>query len=353
MFRPQLSSLPKTEILSQAREVLQLEAQALIACAAHLDSGFEQVVAILLSCSGRVAVTGVGKCADISRKFVGTLNSTGTRAYYLDPTQALHGDLGMIHQDDVALVFSHSGESDEIVRLLPSLRRLAASMAAITGNPQSTLSQNTDAAIVYGPLREACPLSLAPSTSTTLMMALGDALAFVLSRQRDFRAEDFAQLHPAGSLGRKLARVEDHMRRGSALRVASVKETVRSVFTRANRGGRRTGAVMLLDEVGRLSGIFTDSDLARLFVRRQEKSLDDPIQEVMTANPRTIHAGAGINEALEIMRVFKISELPVLDEFGRPMGLLDITDLLDFLPAHERASVEQSKWEYDFELSAA
>src|SRR5262249_53938184 len=165
-------------------------------------------------CPGRIAITGTGKSADVGQKIAGTLNSTGTRAYILDATRAVHGDLGMVHPNDVALVLSHSGESEEIIRLLGPLRQLAMAVVALTGNGQSTLARQADVAVVYGPLDEVCPLGLAPSASTTAMIALGDALAFVLSRMRDFTHEDFARFHPAGSLGRKLLKVEAVMRRG-------------------------------------------------------------------------------------------------------------------------------------------
>jgi arabinose-5-phosphate isomerase len=308
--------------------VLRAEAVALLEVADRLDAGFARVVDLLAACRGRVAVTGVGKSADVGAKFVGTLNSTGTRAYLLDPTRALHGDLGMVHPDDVAVVLSHSGESDEVVRLLGPLKELAAGVVGITGHAQSTLARAATVALVYGMLVEACPLMLAPSTSTTVMLALGDALAFVLSDRRQFSAEDFARYHPAGSLGRKLTRVEAAMRRGPDVRLASADDTVRAVFARTRTAGRRTGAVMLTDAAGRLCGLFTDSDLARLFERRDDAALDRPIREVMTARPITVPVGARVAEALELLRRRKISELPVVDADGRPVGLLDITDLI-------------------------
>jgi arabinose-5-phosphate isomerase len=277
----------------------------------------------------------------VGRKIAGTFNSTGTRAYFLDATQAMHGDLGMVHADDVALLLSHSGQSEEMIRLLEPLGKLASGITVISGHRESQLAKAADAAIIYGPLTEACPLALAPSTSTTVMLALGDALAFVLCRQRQFQPDDFVRLHPAGNLGRKLARVSDYMRMGSALRIAPDQATVRAVLTRTSRGGRRSGAVILVDPGGRLSGLFTDSDLARLFERRADHAMDRPIREVMTSQPLTINQDAKFPEALELLRAHKISELPVLDDDGRPVGLLDITDLLEFLPLDERAGLEQ------------
>jgi arabinose-5-phosphate isomerase len=326
------SPAPALDRLAYARQIIRAEAAALEQVATRLDSGFSQVVDLLLPVSGtsagRVAVTGTGKSADVGQKLAGTLSSTGTRAYVLDATRAVHGDLGVVHPDDVALILSHSGESEEIVRLLGPLRRLTRALVALTGNKNGALARRADVALVYGPLDEVCPLGLAPSASTTAMLALGDALAFALSRERAFTHEDFARYHPAGSLGRKLMPVEAVMRQGPELRLAPADESVRCVFGRARRHGRRTGAVMLVDGEGHLVGLFTDSDLARLIEARRDEALDRPIAEVMTRGPLTIPTGARVAEALELFRRHKISELPVIDAAGRPAGLLDITDLI-------------------------
>jgi arabinose-5-phosphate isomerase len=323
--------------LDYAREIVRAEAATLELVAQRLDEAFLQAVDLLKRLTGtgpgRVAITGTGKSADVGQKIAGTLNSTGTRAYVLDATRAVHGDLGMVHPDDVALVLSHSGESEEILRLLGPLRPLVRALIALTGNARSTLARRADVALVYGPIEEVCPLGLAPSASTTAMIALGDALAFVLSRERDFTREDFARFHPAGSLGRKLLKVEAVMRQGSELRLAPATETVRQVFARARHRGRRSGAIMLLDADGRLSGLFTDSDLARLIEARREAALDEPIREVMTRDPLTVSLGARVGDAVEMLRANKISELPVIDDTGRPVGLLDITDLIGIVPA--------------------
>lgn len=332
---PRVSPLDR---LAFARQVLRTEAASVQLAADRLGDSFEAVVDRIDSCRGRVAVTGIGKSADVGQKLVGTLNSTGTRAYLLDATRAVHGDLGMVHPEDVTLLLSHSGESEEIVRLLGPLRRLAAGILAITGNGGSSLARAADAAIVYGPIAEACPLALAPSSSTTVMLALGDAIAFTLLEQRQFTADDFARFHPAGSLGRKLATVEDCMRRGAELRIASETETVRSVFTRVRHQGRRTGAIMLVDGEGRLAGLFTDSDLARLFEQREDAAFDAPIAVVMTKRPVVIGPSARMAEALEILKARKFSELPVVDSEGRPVGMLDITDLIGLEPAAAAAS---------------
>jgi arabinose-5-phosphate isomerase len=319
---------PAFDPLGFARTVLRSEADAVRAVAERLGPSFLRAVDLIAACRGRVAVTGVGKSADVGLKIVGTLNSTGTRAYPLDATRAVHGDLGAVHPDDVALLLSHSGESEELLRLLGPLRELASAVVAVTGNPHSTLARSATVAVVYGPIVEACPLSLAPSSSTTVMIALGDAIAFTLSERRQFTAEQFARFHPAGSLGRKLAGVEAYMRSGAELRLAAAGETVRAVFARAKQPGRRTGAVMLTNPDGTLAGIFTDSDLARLFERNADTAFDRPIAEVMTRSPLTVRVGDKMGPAIDLMRARKISELPVVDAAGKPVGMLDVTDLI-------------------------
>jgi arabinose-5-phosphate isomerase len=327
---------PIPDLLDYARQIVRAEAAALELAARRLDDSFRRAIEILRHAAagnGRVAVTGAGKSADVGQKIAGTLNSTGTRAYVLDATRAVHGDLGMVHPDDAVLALSNSGESEEIVRLVGPLRPLCRALIALTGVAGSTLARKADVAVVYGPLDEVCPLGLAPSASTTAMIAVGDAMAFVLSQERSFSREDFARFHPAGSLGRKLLKVEAAMRQGVGLRVASAWETVRSVFAIARQRGRRTGAVMLTDADGRLCGLFTDSDLARLIESRRDDALDRPIAEIMTRDPHTVAMGARILDAVELLSRHKISELPVVDAAGRPVGLLDVTDLLGFAPA--------------------
>jgi arabinose-5-phosphate isomerase len=323
------------DVLAEARRIIHAEAEALAQVGMALDERFLRVVEALARCRGRIVVTGIGKSADVAQKIVGTLNSTGTRAYLLDATRAVHGDLGMVHPDDAALVLSHSGHSEELLRLLGPLQRSCASMVAISGNPDGALARLADAAIIYGPIMECDPLALAPSTSTTLMMALGDAIAFVLSRQRNFTSEDFARYHPAGSLGRKLATVESIMRRGHELRIARASTTIRNVFAQTHLEGRRTGAIILVNEDGRLAGLFTDSDLARIFERRDDAALDRPIGEVMTLHPITIAPTSRVTDAIELLGRKKISELPVVDGEGRPLGLLDVTDLLEVVPGEQ------------------
>lgn len=327
--------------LQYARQILRTEAAALYQVAERLGPSFLQAVDLIYSCPGRICLTGTGKSADIGQKIAGTLNSTGTRAYVLDVTRAAHGDLGMVAPQDIVLALSHSGESEELVRLLPSLKQLALGIIGITSNGRSRLAQLADVTIVLGPIEEACPLGLAPSTSTTVMLAVGDALAFVLSRMRNFGHDDFARYHPAGALGRRLMKVEQIMRRGEQLRLAPARETVRNVFTQCARKGRRTGAVLLVDEAGKLAGIFTDSDLARLFEQHRDTALDRPIAEVMSRQPITVLTGTRVWDAIQIMSLHRISELPVVDEEGRPVGLLDITDVLNWMPTESLRTEER------------
>src|SRR5437660_11149377 len=219
--------------LAYAREIVREEAAALLKVADRLDDSFVRAVELIRRCPGRVCVTGTGKSADVGQKIAGTLNSTGTRAYVLDVTRAVHGDLGMVHPNDIVLALSYSGESEEVLRLLEPLRQLAQGIVALTSNPDSTLARGADVALLLGPLEEVCPLGLAPSTSTTAMIAAGDALAFVLMRMREFTHEDFARFHPAGSLGRKLLKVEAVMRHGNELRISHSEKTVREVFAQS------------------------------------------------------------------------------------------------------------------------
>jgi arabinose-5-phosphate isomerase len=332
MTLPAPARTPELDRLAFARGVLRAEAASVQVVAGRLDESFEAVVETLAGCRGRVAVTGIGKSAYVGQKLVGTFNSTGTRAYLLDATRAVHGDLGMVHPDDVALVLSHSGESEDLLRVLGPLNKLECAVVALTGTGNSTLARVADAAVVYGPVTEACPLNLEPSTSTTVMIALGDAIAFTLSESRQFTAEQFAVFHPAGSLGRKLAAVDAYMRKGAELRIAPATDTVRQVFAQVRHVGRRTGAVMLTDADGKLAGLFTDSDLARLFEDHADAAFDRPIADVMTRHPLTLPAGARVAEALDLLRARKFSELPVVDGAGRPVGMLDITDLIGVDP---------------------
>jgi arabinose-5-phosphate isomerase len=327
-----LTSEIEVEGLAFAREVLRIEAEAIERVRDRLDETLARAADLIYRSSGSVIVTGMGKAGLVGQKLAATLASTGTRAFPLHPAEAVHGDLGRIRSDDVVIALSQSGETDEVVRLIPALRRLGAILIAITERIGSSLGRAADLCITLGPIEEACPLGLAPSASTTVLMAVGDALALLVSQMRDFTANDFARYHPAGSLGRKLTRVEDAMRTSPQIRRAHLDETVRSVFIRLAGPRRRSGAVLVTNSDAVLLGIFTDSDLARLFERRREADLDRSIGTVMTTNPYTIHVGATLAEAIELMKSHKISELPVVDRGHHLVGLIDVTDLIGLVP---------------------
>jgi arabinose-5-phosphate isomerase len=323
----------EAEGLAFAREVLRIEAGALGLVRDRLDSTIAKAADRVFRCRGNVIVTGMGKAGIVGQKLAATLASTGTRAFPLHPAEAIHGDLGRIREDDLVIALSQSGETEEVLRLLPPIRRIEAALVAITGRKDSSLGRASDLCVALGPIDEACPLGLAPSASTTAMMAVGDALALLVSRLRDFRAEDFALYHPGGNLGRRLAFVQDLMRTDRRLRKAHERLTVREVFVSLAGPRRRSGAVLIVDDLGKLVGIFTDSDLARLFERRQDDHLDRAISEVMTRDPFQVVVGSSVAEAVEVMKSGKISELPVVDLSGHPVGLIDLTDLIGLVAA--------------------
>lgn len=320
------------ERLRAGREIVRLEAEALLEVVKRLDSGFCLAVQALLDCSGSVIVCGMGKAGLIGQKVAATLSSTGTRAHFLHPAEAVHGDLGCLHADDILLALSNSGETEEILSILGTIKSLGVKVISLTATDQNSLAVRSDIVIEIGRLREACPWGLAPSTSTTVMLAVGDALALVVSQARGFSPQHFARFHPGGSLGQKLKPVTEVMRPRDQLRIAPATATVREVFTASARPGRRTGAVLLIDEDQSLMGIFTDSDLARLLEARNDRGLDEPIVNVMTCNPLTIRSNAVLADVIDLLAERKISELPVVNEFRHPLGLIDITDVIGWLP---------------------
>jgi arabinose-5-phosphate isomerase len=325
-------SLSPFEQLRYAREILLTESRALAKVADRLDGEFNRAVQYLHECRGTAIVCGMGKAGLVGQKIMATLASTGTPAHFLHPAEAIHGDLGRLRREDVLIVLSQSGETAEIVRLLPSLAELGVPIIAITSSSTSTLGRAATTILELGSLDEACSLGLAPSTSTTAMLALGDALALVTSRMKHFGRDDFARFHPGGSLGNKLSKVEEHMRPLAQCRVAPETQTVRQVMVSVGKPGRRSGAIMLVDSEGLLSGIFTDSDLARLFENRRDEELDAPIGRVMTKNPLRIASGTMMTDAVAMIAERKISELPVVDVENKPVGLIDITDVVAILP---------------------
>jgi arabinose-5-phosphate isomerase len=332
-------TIPYSEVdrIRAGREILRAASVALDATSERLESGFSDAVLLLAECKGQVIVCGVGKAGRIGRKLAATLSSTGTRAGFLHPVEALHGDIGCIAETDVALLLSNSGESAEVTAVLPLLSERGIPIVAITSIATSTLGRAADVVVATGSHREAGGEGLAPTTSTTVMMAVGDALALVASRDRQFTRTEFARCHPAGILGRQLVSVVDVMRTADQLRVADGRSSVREVLATAARPGRRTGAVLVVDRAGVLVGIFTDSDLARLLEQRQDRQLDRPISEVMTVDGLRVDRDESLGQALELLTRHKISELPVVDPDGKPIGLIDITDVIGMVPSDAAA----------------
>ncbi len=336
-------SWTEVEQLREARRIIRQEAEVLSLLAENLDSGFCEAIRLLSKLRGQVIVTGVGKAGLIGQKITATLASTGTSTRFIHPTEALHGDLGCICSGDAVLALSNSGESDELLRLIPALRRLEIPVISVTRDHTNSLARSSDIVICIGRHREAGELALAPTCTTTAMLATGDALALVLSQVRGFTARDFAVFHPAGSLGRQLTPVREVMRTGEQLRIAVETETVRQVMISHSRPGRRTGAVILVSAAGTLTGLFTDSDLARLFENRRDEFLDESIVHVMTVNPVTVNPDVLLPEAIHLMSSRKLSELPVVNADRVPVGMLDITDVLQRLDSGEAGSHERLK----------
>ena len=311
--------------LALAREVLEIEAKAVSDLIEKLDSRFTQAVETILNCRGRVVVSGIGKSGHIARKIASTLASTGTPAFFVHPAEASHGDLGMVAREDVFIALSNSGESDELLAIVPILKRQGAKLIAMTGNPQSALAREADVHLYAGAAKEACPLNLAPTASTTAALALGDALALALMQAKGFTRDEFAAAHPGGALGRRLlTHVRDVMRSGENAPHVTHTATALEGMLEVSRG--RMGMTAVLDERRRVVGIFTDGDLRRSL----EKGVDlraTPISAVMTRGPRTIGPGKLAAEAVEIMERFKINQLVVVDEDQKLVGALNMHDL--------------------------
>lgn len=313
---------PSTNALDLARRVLRIEADAVAALAGRIDDSFLRAVDLILRCRGRVIVSGIGKSGHIARKIAATFASTGTPAYFVHPAEASHGDLGMITRDDVLIALSNSGESTELMAIVPIVRRQGGKVIAMTGNPASSLAVESDVHLDAAVAEEACPHNLAPTASTTAALALGDALAVVLLDARGFGAEDFARSHPGGALGRKLlTHVRDVMAPAPMIApTASVAEAILEI----SRGG--LGMTAIVDDRQRLLGIFTDGDLRRAF----ERDIDlraKTVADVMTANPRAIGPERLAVEAVEMMEQFKINALPVVDADGTVIGALNMHQL--------------------------
>lgn len=313
-----------------AAEVLSIEAEAILALRARLDENFDNAVEAILRCRGRVIISGMGKPGIIGRKIQATLASIGIPSLSLHPAEAVHGDLGMVTAQDVVLVLSASGETEEIIRLIPVVKKIGAFMICMTGTTDSTLAAHSDLVLDVGVAREACPLGLAPTSSTTAALAMGDALAVALISEKNLRPEEFALYHPAGSLGKKLLKVRDVMRRGKDNPIVGEEMKVREVLLAITEA--RAGAATVIDHEGKLAGIFTDGDLRRAMETNPDLSTCR-ISEFMIRNPITISPDRLAVEALRVMRGDNpkgrtLDELPVVDAAGAPIGMLDVVDVI-------------------------
>lgn len=311
--------------LELARRVLAIEADAVRALIARLDERFLAAVSLILACKGRVIVSGIGKSGHIARKIASTMSSTGTPAYFVHPAEASHGDLGMVRRDDVFIGISYSGESDELLQIVPLVKRQGAKLIAMTGSATSSLARAADVFLDVAVEQEACPLNLAPTASTTATLALGDALAVALLDARGFSADDFARSHPSGALGRKLlTHVSDVMRTGDAVPSVRLEATLADAILEISRKGM--GMTAVVDTEKRLVGLFTDGDLRRTMERNADPR-GTRIDSVMTRDPRAILPEALAVEAVELMERRKSTQLPVVDAAGRLVGALNIHDL--------------------------
>lgn len=310
--------------LELARKVLRIEAAAILGLVDRINGDFERAVQLLFECRGRVIVTGMGKSGLICRKIAATFSSTGTSAWFLHPAEAIHGDLGAIRDDDVVLAVSYSGETEELVRLLESIRRIGARLIALTGDPSSTLARAADVTLHCGIAKEACPMNLVPTASTTAALAMGDALAMTLLVRKGFREEQFASLHPGGKLGRRLMRVEHVMHAGDAAPIVRTATRMAEVFHEMS--SKRLGMTCVVDDERRLVGVFTDGDLRRLFSRVPDV-LALTAGEAMTPRPITMARDVLAVEALRVMETHKITAVVVVNAERFVEGVVHLHDL--------------------------
>jgi arabinose-5-phosphate isomerase len=309
----------------EARRVLEIEADAVRSLLDDLDDDFDRAVLRMKETKGRVVVTGIGKSGIVGQKIAATLASTGTAAFFLHPSEAIHGDLGMILPGDVVLALSYSGDTDEVVALVPHVKRRGATLVAMTGRPGSTLARAADVVVKITIREEACPLNLAPTASTTAQLAMGDALAMALSIEKGFRPEDFAALHPGGKLGKRFLKVADLMHTGDEIPSVHAAAPMKDVVFEMSR--KRLGITGVVDGDGRLVGVVSDGDLRRLLEKDASRIMGDTARDAMNPTPKTIASDAMAIEALRTMEQKKITSLFVLDEEGRPQGVLHLHDL--------------------------
>jgi len=314
-------------------DVLKTEGNAVLMVADRLreNDAVSEAACALYECRGNVVLTGIGKAGIVATKISATLASTGTPSIFLHPVEALHGDLGRLQSDDVVIALSNSGSSEEIVRLAEYISSRGVLLVAVTGNPESQLADFADHVVCYGGIEEACPHGLAPTVSTTVMLAIGDALALMVMKMRDFSPQDYAAFHPGGALGRKFLKVEEVMafRKITNLSTAADSLTLGEALVEAEKSDRRSGAMLLVDRDGKLSGIITDADLRRMLVNSGEIDvLRKPVSEVMTTEPKHVTLGQYASEAEAFFNRYRIDELPVVDTDGRPVGVIDVQDIL-------------------------
>ncbi len=315
----------RKDLVEHGRTVLAAEAAAIQAV--KLDESFAEAVRAILDCKGRVVVTGMGKPGFVAQKISATLASTGTPSLYVHPAEAAHGDLGRIAKDDLVIALSNSGETEEILRLLPALKKIGARIVAVTRDRANPLARGADLVVAIGNVEEACPMGLAPTASTAVLLAVGDALAMAVLAVRPFDREEYALFHPGGKLGRGLMKVHELMRGADASPVVREDQPLSAAVAVMTETPGRPGATSVVDAAGRLVGIFTDGDLRRL-VEHGETDFARPVSSAMGRNPRTVRPDGLVVDAARILRQARIDQVPVVDADGRPVGLLDVQDLL-------------------------
>jgi len=315
--------------LDYARKVIESEADAIKLIAPMVDSSFAKAAEMIYDCGGSVILSGIGKAGIIGQKISATLASTGTPSHFLHPAEAVHGDLGRLRKDDIVIILSYGGETDEVIRLINLVKQLEIKLIAITGDADSTLSRHSDVVLCMGRISEACPLGIAPSVSTTCMLAVGDALALTVMKARKFSVEDYAKFHPGGSLGRKLMTVEQSMmfKPGEKLPIAKASDTIKQLLDKT-RDVKRHGAVMVVDDDGKLTGVITDADLRRLMAKEGKAAFEVKAGDVMTADCKRIRIDALAAEATAIFHKYRIDDLPVVDSDNKPVGLIDVQDIV-------------------------
>jgi arabinose-5-phosphate isomerase len=315
--------------LEYARRVIEAEADAITSVKSIVDRSFARACEMIHDCTGSCIVSGIGKAGIIGQKISATLASTGTPSHFLHPAEAVHGDLGRLRADDVVMVLSYGGETDEVTRLINLVKQLQIRLISITGDSDSTLGKHSDVALCMGQMSEACPLGVAPSVSTTSMLAVGDALALTIMKARHFSVEDYVRFHPGGSLGAKLMTVDQSMmfKPGEKLPLVTVSDTIKQLLEKTD-DLKRHGAVMVVGEDQTLAGIITDADLRRLVTKHGPEAFDFKAGDVMTADCKKIRADALAAEATALFHKYRIDELPVVDANNRPVGLIDVQDIV-------------------------